>query len=78
MEDGKPISPDDPDIQAKLRRHFQDSHQMNRLMDRLFGPGNWVFDPTEDVWVTRNSKGPGLIVVRRGGDWCVCDPERVS
>jgi hypothetical protein len=50
---------------------LQDTDNMNRLMDGLFGCGNWIFDAAEDVWVTPNSDGPGYIVVKRGGDWFV-------
>ena len=61
----------------ELRRQLQSTEKMNRLMDGLCGPGNWVFDPTEDVWVTRNDHGPGVIVVMRGGDWFVSTRLRV-
>jgi hypothetical protein len=48
IDDGKALAPgiraDDPDIEAKLCRHFQDPHQMDRLMTRLFGPDGWIFD----------------------------------
>jgi len=61
----------DPKIAERLRKLFQDTDQMNRLMDRLYGRDRWVFDPVEDVWITPNKKGPGVVVVRRGGDWFV-------
>jgi hypothetical protein len=72
-EDNKPLVPglraDDPDIHEKVCRHFQDPHQMDRLMNRLFGPDGWTFDPIEETWNAPNPKGPGVYVVRRGGHW---------
>jgi len=47
-------------------------------MDGLYGPGKWVYDPREDVWVAPNSKGPGFVIVRRGGDWFVSNPPRAT
>lgn len=71
--DNDPLAPgiraDDPDIEAKLLEHFQDPYQMNRLMNRLFGPNGWVFDPIAETWIAPNPRGPGIYVVRRGGRW---------
>jgi hypothetical protein len=55
---------------------LQDTGNMKRFMDGLFGQGNWAFDAAEDVWVTPNSHGPGYIVVKRGGDWFVSAPPK--
>lgn len=56
-------------LDQTVREALNDTDNMNRLMDGLFGQGNWVFDASDDVWVTPNSDGPGYIVVKRGGDW---------
>jgi hypothetical protein len=46
---------------------------MIRLLDDIWGAGNYAYDRYEDVWVApdRDYQGPGrgFIVVRRGGDW---------
>jgi hypothetical protein len=71
------FEPSDTSDDDKAREILQDTGNMNLFMNGMFGAGNWVFDETEDVWVTSNSKGPGYIVFRRGGDWFVADiPER--
>jgi hypothetical protein len=53
----------------KLCKHFQDPHQMDRLMTRLFGPDGWTFDEVGELWIAPNPKGKGVYVVRRGGHW---------
>jgi hypothetical protein len=58
-------------LAAKLRKKFQRSDLMEKLLDDLFGPGGWTYDPTEDVWIAPNSRGPGVVVIKRGGDWHV-------
>jgi hypothetical protein len=63
-------------LSQSLRDQLQCTEKMNRLMDGVCGPGNWIFDEKEDVWVTPNTHGPGFVVVRRGGDWFVSDPPR--
>jgi hypothetical protein len=58
-------------LAAKLRKKFQSTGLMNKLMDDLFGPGGWTYDPIEDVWIAHD-RGPGAVVVfHRGGDWHV-------
>ena len=69
------MSPDISD-DDKARQILQDTDTMNKFMDDMFGPGNWIFDPMDDVWVTSNSKAkgkPGLLVFKRGGDWFVAN-----
>jgi hypothetical protein len=58
-------------LEKQLRRKFQQTDLMNKLMDDLFGPGGWTYDPIEDVWIAPNNQGPGVVVVKRGGDWVV-------
>lgn len=52
---------------ADVREALQDTGYMNCLMDGLFGKGGWVFDEAEDVWVAPNDKGPGFVIMSRGG-----------
>jgi hypothetical protein len=63
-------------LAAKLKKQFQRTDLMNRLMNDLFGSGNWVYDARDDVWVARNDRGPGVYVIRRGGDWFVANVRR--
>jgi len=62
----------------EVREALQSTENMNRLMDGLFGKGGWTFDEAEDVWVAPNDKGPGFVVVSRGGDWFIAIPEAAS
>jgi hypothetical protein len=56
-----------------LRKILSTDAGMARFLDAVAGPGNWFYDPSDDVWVTPNSKhsgpGRGFLVVQRGGDW---------
>jgi hypothetical protein len=56
-----------------LRETLRTDAGMTRFMDALFGEQGWVYDASEDVWVTPNKDhigpGRGFLVVKRGGDW---------
>jgi hypothetical protein len=61
----------------KAKRHMRKATStdagMTRLLNDLLGPGNYVYDPSQDVWVAPNVRhtGPGrsFTVIRRGGSW---------
>jgi hypothetical protein len=58
-------------IESDLRKALSTDEGMNRFLDDLIGPGNYVYDPAADVWVTPDESytGPGraFIVMERGG-----------
>jgi hypothetical protein len=60
-------------LRNKIRKALLTDEAMIRLLDDLFGPENYTYDPRCDVWVTpdhdHTGPGRGFIVVQRGGDW---------
>ena len=64
---------------AHLRRAIA-THGIEPLLDRLFGAGNYYFDPIEQLWNTpdRQHRGPGrgFLCIRPDGRWFkACLPE---
>ena len=64
---------------AKLQRAIA-THGIEPLLDRLFGAGNYYFDPIERLWITpdRQHRGPGrgFWCFRADGSWFkACLPE---
>lgn len=64
---------------AKLQRAIA-THGIEPLLDRLFGAGNYYFDPIEQLWITpdRQHRGPGrgFWCFRADGSWFkACLPE---
>ena len=64
---------------AKLQRAIA-THGIEPLLDRLFGAGNYYFDPIEQLWITpdRQHRGPGrgFWCCRADGSWFkACLPE---
>jgi hypothetical protein len=60
-------------LRTKIRKALLTDEAMVKILDLLFGEGNYTYDQKNDVWVTpdRDYTGPGrgFIVVQRGGDW---------
>ena len=64
---------------AHLQRAIA-THGIEPLLDRLFGAGNYYFDPIEQLWITpdRQHRGPGrgFWCFRADGSWFkACLPE---
>ena len=64
---------------AHLQRAIA-THGIEPLLDRLFGEGNYYFDPIEQLWITpdRQHRGPGrgFWCFRADGSWFkACLPE---
>ena len=64
---------------AELQRAIA-THGIEPLLDRLFGAGNYYFDPIEQLWITpdRQHRGPGrgFWCFRADGSWFkACLPE---
>jgi hypothetical protein len=38
---------------------------MARFLNELVGPGNWAYDPTQDIWTVPDKK----LAIKRGGEW---------
>jgi hypothetical protein len=60
-------------IREEVRKAALTDDGMSRLLDYMFGHGNYTYDPDADVWVVPDADyagdGRGLIVIRRGGSW---------
>lgn len=61
------------EVRRRLAAETQTTEGMTRFLDHLLGPGNYVYDPDEDVWVTpdihHTGPGRGYVVIKRGGSW---------
>jgi hypothetical protein len=56
---------------TELQKALSTNEGMTRYLDDLLGVGNYVYDPTADVWVAPDESyegpGRGFIVMERGG-----------
>jgi hypothetical protein len=73
LPEGHTLTVCDSCLNNIIRDKLSTDEGMANFLDKLLGPGCWVYDASEDVWVSPNKKhtgeGRGFLVIKRGGDW---------